>query len=255
MARPLVFVHLPKTAGSTISAIVRARYPGYVRGTQPEWDEWITGRVALPPAPAYLGHMPYGIHLMLGRPVDYVTMVRHPVARAVSHYHYLRQHPDHGAHREALVPLEDWAATTEMNLVTLRLAGGTPEDRILARRQNGKLLHVAIDHAEEFLAIGMQERFEESLALLSRRLGWGVPHYRSRKVSHPYPAPSARAVQILVERNQLDVALFDYLRQRLDHDLKATRLRVVALRARNPRTVQRVEAEARRWSGLPARLE
>ena len=255
MARPLVFVHLPKTAGSTISAIIRARYPGYVRGSRRQWADWFANRAGLPEAPAYLGHMPYGLHRALGHEVDYVTMVRHPVARATSHYHYLRQHPQDRSHHDADVPIEEWAATTEMNLATLRLAGDEPEHGVLARKQDGRLLHLAIEHLEEFAAVGMQERFDESLALLTRQLGWGIPRYRNRKVSHPYPDPPRAAVQTLIERNQLDVALFDYLRQRLERDLAATRVRTIALRLRNPRTLQWAEARVRAARGLDPRLE
>lgn len=233
MSAPVTFVHLPKTAGTTVHTVIRARCPGALFGVRQEWKHWFAHPDEIPDAPAYLGHMPYGLHALLDRELTYLTMLRHPVARAVSHYHYLRQSPQDRSHQRAAGPIEDWAQDCDMNLMTLQLAGRRQGDPWLARRQDDALLGRALDNAATFTVIGFQERFDESLALMSARLGWGLPRYRSRRVLQSYPRPSEAAAAIITERNQLDLELYRVLAARMDADLRGVRTRTFALRALN----------------------
>src|SRR5690606_35587137 len=40
------------------------------------------------------GHTNFGIHQYLSQPCTYITFLRHPVSRVVSHYHYVQRQPD-----------------------------------------------------------------------------------------------------------------------------------------------------------------
>jgi hypothetical protein len=177
--------------------------------------------------------------------------VRHPVARLTSHYHYLRQHPDDPSHTDALRPLEEWAETCDTNLMTLRLAGDSPANRVASRAQDRALVATAAAHAEQFRVIGLQERFTESLALMARTLHWGVPAYRSRKVADPYPPPSGAAVRALTDRNLLDVELYERLRGPVERDLATVGRTTFLLRVRNPAPLDRARDALRHMRGLP----
>jgi hypothetical protein len=198
--------------------------------------------------------MSFGLHEVLGcdvDDVDYLTIVRHPVARLTSHYHYLRQHPDDPSHVDALRPLEEWAETCDSNLMTLRLAGDSPAHRVASREQDPSLVPTAARNAERFRVIGLQERFAPSLALMARELGWGVPSYRSRKVADPYPPPSAAAIRTLTDRSLLDLELYEQLRRRVEIDLARVRRATFLLRLRNPAVIERARDAVGRIRGRP----
>ena len=105
------------------------------------------------------GHMPYGAHEFLG-PCEYVTLLRHPVDRVLSHYYSLKESRpvgSEGIRRNLRLPLLEYLAlpNTERifprNSQTLLLSGltGKVED--------------AIKNLEGFKAVGFVELFEFSL--------------------------------------------------------------------------------------------
>lgn len=104
-----IFIHVPKCAGSTLSYHLRENLrPGeffpahYSRiGNARREDSRLFTREDLvghlfslenkDAVKAAAGHLAYyGMHECFGRPARYVTFLRHPVARTVSHYNFLR---------------------------------------------------------------------------------------------------------------------------------------------------------------------
>lgn len=89
MREKIIFLHIPKTAGSSLRQIVEQEYPGddclsiYTHRT-PEFLASIQEDV--PKAKAIYGHFSYGIHEFLGIHGRYVTFVRNPINRVLSYY-------------------------------------------------------------------------------------------------------------------------------------------------------------------------
>lgn len=171
---PLVFLHVPKTAGTTLWLILRRQYSpaAVVRADGP------AALAALPDAQrdgarVLLGHLPYGVH-PFPRPPTCVTVLRDPLERTLSHYgHWLRS-----ADRPA--PLADWLDAgdpTIDNLQTRMLAG--PEAVTLPFGQCDRAVfeRAARNLTEGVALAGLTERFDETLLLLQRLLGWGLPCY------------------------------------------------------------------------------
>src|SRR5579883_1403112 len=131
--RPLLIMHIPKTAGTTLGWVAAHQYPpGRLQDLYPgHYTQFealaAASRGSAPPAAA-VGHFRFGLHERLPGPADYLTFVRHPVDQVVSMYNYLAASTD-PTHREVLPPgagvadllAHDWGA----NLQTQYIAGLT----------------------------------------------------------------------------------------------------------------------------------
>ena len=222
--RGLIFLHLPKTGGTTLRGIVRRQYPrGVICETPP------TPFFDLPAAErakvrVLQGHVPFGAHEWLAVPVDYVTMLREPVDRLVSLYHYARRKPGNPLHPLArALSLHDFAASGHpetLNHQTRMLSGriGDFTPAALAPAQENL--------ATRFACFGTHARFDESVLLFRRRLGWGNVLYLRENVTRGRPAvadvPPA-TLDLIRERNALDVELYAFASARLDEILAAER--------------------------------
>ena len=231
-----MFLHVPKTAGTTLRATLRFKYPGATVSVH-DLDDVAEAMAKIPietrrSARVITGHLLYGVHRYIPQECDYVTVLRHPVARAVSEYHYIRSHPGHRFHTElvdgdlSLTEFVEHPRGVMDNLQTRMMAAlAVGERRVgeLVRRGSGgefertELGERALEEAkgvlEHFLVVGLTERFDESFILIRRALGWKLPMYASRRVTdRPASAKPHTAIELDVVRalNQLDVELYDH---------------------------------------------
>src|SRR5438045_9447770 len=96
--RPLVFVHIPKAAGTTLQEIIVRYYKGgrgfRFTGETQQWEDFKNaskeqnGRYDV-----LQGHVHFGVHEYQPEPATYITMVRDPIDRVVSHYHFVKAPP------------------------------------------------------------------------------------------------------------------------------------------------------------------
>lgn len=274
------FLHLPKTAGTTMRRVLDRQYRDARRY---EIGEDVTGDIrgfrALPwhedNAPKLVqGHMSYGLHQFVPGPSTYVTLLREPIRRALSDYHYVTSTPGHPIHEHvkdlSLVQYFESGITGQLSNGQVRLLSGdnlpddagVPSNRSMERAD----LEKAQTHlVEGFAAVGVQERFDETLLLFRRRLGWRWPFYlRENVTTRPYrqtdidPGDLAR----IRELNLLDLELYEAVRTTFDQvvaaeggafagDLAAFRIlnRAWGFLARNlPPSLR--QAGGRVWRGL-----
>lgn len=152
----------------------------------------------------YARHTEFGVHEHLPGPVDYVTMLREPVERVLSHYFYAREPR---VVPEATSLAEHVRDLVEANLQT-RLLAGTFDPR--DRPPPGQLLERARRNLRACRVVGLSERFDESVLLMRRAFGWRVPLYVRRNVGRHRPPTSAiprEALARIEADNALDVAL------------------------------------------------
>ena len=197
------------------------------------------------------GHVTYGVHETFAQPGTYFTFLRHPVARMMSHYAYVKGNPRHFLHDEVvgrnMTLLEYVSSDLSEELVndqTRRIAGmssdadPTADDLATARR----------NLAAHFCVTGVTERFDESLLLLSQARDWRRPYYLARNVGEsPAQALSSAEQAAIVASNALDLQLYDFARHRLDEAIAARGPKFAAdlmrYRQRN-RQYQRVRGSA-----------
>lgn len=211
-----VFLHMPKAGGATFTSALRRVYPKVVTRDGPDPSVAVD---APADASVIAGHLAYGVHHYLDRPAVYLTLLREPVERAISAYRYIKRSPNHPLHRRVHDEPISLGAYVRVGHEPLnvdngqvRLLSGNPE--VAFRTCDEAMLDTAKEHLASFAAVGLTERFDESLVMCKLLLGWGAqPRYRSANVSPDALSidnvPKATLAR-LCEQNRLDIELYRY---------------------------------------------
>ncbi len=238
----LVFVHMPKTGGSTLQRIVDRQFRGRMMFTV-EGDSAGTVQASLarlesmdPAARRGIaclkGHIAFGVHRFFEQPVRYTTMVRDPVDRVVSHYFFTRSTPRHWLHRKVVeerLSLEDYVHLRMRegmaNYYTRVLSGLVNwEDltRAVADLSTDALARARANLEAHFSVVGLTERFDESILLMKEAYGWGSVHYVKDNVTpgKPLDPVTDREREVILDYNALDVELYAFAKQRLDRAIQ-----------------------------------
>lgn len=246
----LVFVHIPKTAGGTITRIIAQNYPqATIYRIEGDNRASIQRLLALPDERrqrlrCVVGHAPVGLERYLRQPAASFTLLRDPVERVISLYHYILRRPTHYLHKEVTsrrLSLEAFALsslTPELdNCQTRHLSGDPAVDCVFgAGPIDDATYRAALANVEAGLAaVGVQERFAESLFVFARRFGWTALATVSKNRAPAARGETPAAVrEAIAARNAYDCALYQAANRRLDGDLAllaATAEEVAAVRA------------------------
>lgn len=261
----VIFLHIPKAAGSTLNGVIERQYPRdsiYVIDAERQ-DAAIEEFKALPEARRakirlLRGHVGFGLHDYLPEPVSSFTVLRDPVDRVMSHYYYLRDQMDRGRDYTDRPWLREAGRMTLGEYVrhgpSADVRNG--QTRLLAGAMNGWDVAAAtpsdptdmLDRAkanlgDQLCLAGLTERFDETLLLLQRRLGWSKPFYVTRNVTQGRPPKAALSpdeLEGIQDANRLDIELYEYATARFEQ----------AVRAEGPsfpRAVHRFRFLNRRW--------
>ena len=242
----LVFVHIPKTAGTTLHKVISHQYRRKDILIRHDSDGPASETLAshggdLPKV--VMGHFSVGLHRHVPG-VRYITCLREPVSRLISHYHYASSFPGHylheAIHRDGL----DLAAYVSSGLAGELSNGMTRMLAGLADVEQPEIGQAELEQAKEhieryFDAVLLNESFDEGLLMLAERLRWTTPYYFRRRVGR-YPAsagkPDPATRKAIEERNEVDLELYRWARERF-HATTATRPdlagRTAAFQARN----------------------
>lgn len=233
----LILLHIPKTAGTTLAIILIGHYgqehTKAVTGGDPGREAFAREPEAERLRPAlFIGHQPFGIHEHVPRPCDYVTVIRDPVARVVSHYHHVLNETSHYLHtmvRSRKMTLLQYAqnaiGTKELdNGQTRMLADYSLNARTPVRSGSRDLLESAKQNLEtHFCAVGLTERFDESMVMLAESLRWtSIPPYLPARVSGRsgrYPL-SRDVTERIREINSLDAELYEWVAARFERQAR-----------------------------------
>jgi hypothetical protein len=175
------------------------------------------------------GHMYFGLHEFLPQPCTYVTLLREPIDRVVSHYYYVLRSPDHYLHdivtseNMGLVDYVQRGIALEMDNGQTRVLAGLSAEEVV-----GNLAYVSsvpfgacseeifrmakANLANFFAVVGLAERFDETLVLLNHTFGWRFPFYSKRNVASDRPSRRSLSEDtraVLRQYNRWDIQLYD----------------------------------------------
>jgi hypothetical protein len=229
----LISLHLPKTAGTSFAATLHAQYEtGYLADYDdlpmqvPAWRRRLRAlyeglrirRSWRNEVACIHGHfLPAKYRYALGqngKPAQYVTWLRHPVERVVSHYYYWRRDYDGSDPRQPLrnrMLAEDWSLE--------RFALG-PEMRDLYCQYLWRF------DPSLFSFIGITEHYVQDLARFVETFGWhaAVLEHALRNPDREddvYPI-SASLRERLIQHHARDMALYEFAVWRRDRLFRHT---------------------------------
>lgn len=248
---PVVFLHIGKTAGLSLRAILDRRFqPSQICPVdQGEKLKDLPGE-QLKTYLLFRGHYSFlDITELPFLNVAMLTMLRNPVDRALSAYQHILRSPGHSLHEQVKdLSLEEFLQDEELsydemfNLCT-RLLAGDP-DLELAKQRLG----------EDFAFVGITERFQESMLLLSYVMDWEpivefewrnvTPNKLSREDLAPETLETIRLMNALdLELYRFACDLFDARYEEMVRELlQERRAKVAASRDANAQELQRLKS-------------
>ncbi|MEP7704331.1 sulfotransferase family 2 domain-containing protein [Paraglaciecola sp. 25GB23A] len=238
----ILFAHIPKTAGSSLRAIgmkncersltlhVAHDQSGQGISEQIKQFNQLQAESPIDGQTIVLGHFGFSMHEYLGQSdFQYITMLRDPVDRVVSHFYHLKSTAHPGVSGLSLI---EFARSNKFEVILDNM-----QTRFLSNygwrcynpyywplfefsTRNPKKITACDD--DMFLCaknnllnntlFGLQEEMADSLSLFSNRLGWEANEVRlnQRKVnSDEKPALMSEAISIIRAKNKYDLSLYE----------------------------------------------
>jgi hypothetical protein len=257
-----IFMHIEHTGGTTLQDVVMRQYGHahvrliYYRNNRLEQFITLTENERAK-YHALLGHVYYGVHRHIPAPhTTYIALLRHPADRVVSSYYYMARQT-HALGRsiaEGRLPLEEFIRThvhENTRLQLARVVGGTDEDiqkyRIILPDD---AVAIAKTHIEQhFALVGLVERYDESLLMMQRTLGWQKPVTylrRNTTAKRPRVADLPQSTRdLLAEATAQEQQLYDWVKARFESQVVALgdefTQQVAQFKAENVRYAARME--------------
>lgn len=243
----LYFLHIQKTAGTTFYFTLDEKFdPEDICPTR-FWRQFL--KLAkhdlrqLRQYRLFRGHFGYTIPQFLRKPPVCLTVLRDPIQRSISHYEHIRREPKDRRHklvrgqnmdlkafaqhpetRLAILNLQTRSISFDLGMKQIRKIRGFAARGVLGtvieERSDEEMLAIAKTRIDEFPFVGLVERFQDSLFLLSYVFGW----YPIRQTRALNAAPkkisksdlSADVLDLLYDCNRLDLELYDYAKTKFD---------------------------------------
>jgi hypothetical protein len=229
--RPVIFQHIPKTAGVSVRSVMSCNF--HLNEILHVPDRlWKDADFAADSAKQYRfihGHLHFEFVRNLLSSARVVTFLRDPVERVLSLYFFLRkQDPDSQSDPSARftveearsLSLEAFVAHTDRVIASMV---GNFQVRILLSdsqrdKSNSTWVAAALANLQKYQFVGIADPdlMSDSILVMSRIFGW-LERGDSPRVNHTARSATKAdltcARKIILERNKLDIALHDQVRE------------------------------------------
>ena len=219
----LFFLHIPKTGGISFRTLLENHFP-QAEVCPAQMPEELR---AIPSADLvnyrlFRGHFAYSLHELLPTMPHYLTFLRNPIERTISHFRHVQ--------REAVSPIHIYVHKFKMDIRDFVAAGLTAEESkniqtrfIGSTAMNWEAIKFFQDYGgvelartrlNEFAFVGLTERFAESLHLLAYTFDWRpITQFQALNTA---PKKSQRSefspaeINAVAQANAEDVSLYEH---------------------------------------------
>lgn len=225
--RCIIFLHIPKTAGTTLHRVIERQYPPErIHSFGAHAQESVRRFKGLPKSrrgeiQVLKGHMAFGLHKFLPQPSTYITLVRDPIERTISYYYHIVRNPTHYLHEEVMaqkMSLKDVLyneMTPDLDNGQTRLLSGVWNDVPCGYCSADMLERAKRNIQDHFAVVGLVGEFDKTLILLMRVFGWKWRNSLCVKANVAPTRPhkedlSQGALDVIEQYNELDLELYDF---------------------------------------------
>lgn len=222
---PIVFLHIPRTGGTTLQQLAMKQYARdeILRVNTAQEMERLQGLPAVEKnCVRFLsGHFGFAFDAGLPQPFHYVTLLRDPVARVASAYQLIRSNPAHTHHAVVMarnLSLADFIreriSVINVDNGMTRLLSGAPNNA--SEVEFGECTTAMLEAAkknlrERITVLGLTEQFDASLVLMRRRFGWNSPLYAILNATQgTRPALEPATIALIEKHNGFDRELYTF---------------------------------------------
>ncbi|MGK7890582.1 MAG: sulfotransferase family 2 domain-containing protein [Leptolyngbyaceae cyanobacterium] len=229
----LIFLHLMKTGGTSLFRLIRQHYPDNVvfhyvpkKAGKTLQDLQDLGAEKRNQLKFVHGHTQFGFHQHFTQLSRYITLLREPIDRVVSLYYFTHRNPNREVPDDQDYPtIKSYFETQRKalnNYQTREIAGAAAADFAFGECTE-ELLAIAKQNLEQFLMVGITERFDASVIVLRQLLNLDTVLYVRANENSDRPLldeldPSD--IDHIANYNQLDQKLYAYANQLLDERIQ-----------------------------------
>jgi hypothetical protein len=214
------FLHIPKTAGSTLSSILQRQYLGkkmFSLSGNPNIDEQnfsLRSEHYKANTKLFLGHSQIKSGIERADTGIIITILRDPVERVKS----FCQHAAEGKSeylRDRFPPesfnLDDFLASGDISLSNLQTRFLIGHAKFETLNKNEAIEQALENLFNKISYYGIQEHFDESLIIFSKALNWRLPVYIRKNTRDPKKQITfeSRHIEIIQRLNETDIAVYN----------------------------------------------
>jgi hypothetical protein len=211
--KTLIFMHIPKTSGTTFLYLLYKQYKYHTEVLNLYHSKQLPQTGVSKEIKCIIGHHQFGIHRGLNKPFNYVTFLRDPVDRVISDYFFTKKF--HNLDFESYLKLDNNLKGYNPNEKQTRWAAGNNLADIELAKSN---------LAKYFPIVGLTDMFDESLFLMKHQFGWGDISYKKENVNQSRLKKqeiSSEIIKQIKKNNQLDLQLYKWAKKRLTNQLNS----------------------------------
>ncbi|MBR9832568.1 sulfotransferase family 2 domain-containing protein [bacterium] len=236
MNKPFFFLHIPKTAGTTLRHCLKLKYRAdeiFFIDNSTKNKSIKEGLVNLSPnekekLKMVIGHGYFGMHNCFNKHKEYpyLSLLREPSSRVISLFNQAVNSKYENEIGEFIIKnnasIEDVINTNKyrgFNNDQCRLIANLPFEKSIT---DVELYEAALYNIEKhFKFIGLQEHFNLSLLMLKELLEWKTPPFylklnQSSKKEKSIITHSKEDKDAIISANQADIKLYDYVKLKFD---------------------------------------